>query len=125
MREIDIMAAKTIVITGGTSGIGLAGALELARQGHRIVLVARVLNAELAALVASAQVERLATVFEPAQVLGCRLVIAATDERETNRAVAAAAVALGHRRRPQATHVCRRPGWRGCPGSRWRDLQAA
>ena len=35
------MAAKTIVITGGTSGIGLAGARELARQGHRIVLVAR------------------------------------------------------------------------------------
>ncbi len=32
---------KTIVMTGGTSGIGLAGAVELARQGHRIVLVAR------------------------------------------------------------------------------------
>lgn len=35
------MAAKTMVVTGGTSGIGLAGALDLARQGHRIVLVAR------------------------------------------------------------------------------------
>lgn len=33
--------AKTMVITGGTSGIGLAGALELARGGARIVLVAR------------------------------------------------------------------------------------
>ena len=32
---------KTIVVTGGTSGIGLAGALELARGGARIVLVAR------------------------------------------------------------------------------------
>ena len=32
---------KTIVVTGGTSGIGLAGAVALARQGHRIVLVAR------------------------------------------------------------------------------------
>ena len=32
---------KTIVMTGGTSGIGLAGAVDLARQGHRIVLVAR------------------------------------------------------------------------------------
>ena len=32
---------KTMVVTGGTSGIGLAGALELARGGARIVLVAR------------------------------------------------------------------------------------
>ena len=35
------MAAKTIVMTGGTSGIGLAAALAFARQGHRLVLVAR------------------------------------------------------------------------------------
>lgn len=35
------MAAKTIIVTGGTSGIGLAGAVDLAGQGHRIVLVAR------------------------------------------------------------------------------------
>ncbi|MGI3903722.1 MAG: SDR family NAD(P)-dependent oxidoreductase [Janthinobacterium lividum] len=36
-----MMATKTVVITGGTSGIGLAAALDLARQGARIVLVAR------------------------------------------------------------------------------------
>ena len=35
------MAAKTIVITGGTSGIGEVAAIELARQGARIVLIAR------------------------------------------------------------------------------------
>jgi NAD(P)-dependent dehydrogenase (short-subunit alcohol dehydrogenase family) len=35
------MSAKTVVITGGTSGIGHAAALDLARQGARIVLVAR------------------------------------------------------------------------------------
>jgi NAD(P)-dependent dehydrogenase (short-subunit alcohol dehydrogenase family) len=35
------MAAKTIVITGGTSGIGEVAAAELARQGARIVLIAR------------------------------------------------------------------------------------
>lgn len=35
------MKGKTVVITGGTSGIGLAGALGLAGLGARIVLVAR------------------------------------------------------------------------------------
>jgi NAD(P)-dependent dehydrogenase (short-subunit alcohol dehydrogenase family) len=35
------MAAKTIVITGGTSGIGEVAAVELAKQGARIVLIAR------------------------------------------------------------------------------------
>src|SRR5579871_3102097 len=35
------MAAKTIVVTGGTSGIGEVAAVELAKQGARIVLIAR------------------------------------------------------------------------------------
>ncbi len=35
------MQGKTVVVTGGTSGIGEAAALALARQGARIVLIAR------------------------------------------------------------------------------------
>jgi NAD(P)-dependent dehydrogenase (short-subunit alcohol dehydrogenase family) len=35
------MQGKTVVITGGTSGIGEVAAVELAKQGARIVLVAR------------------------------------------------------------------------------------
>ena len=35
------MKGRTVVMTGATSGIGLAGALELAGMGARIVLVAR------------------------------------------------------------------------------------
>ncbi len=35
------MKGKTVVITGGTSGIGEVAAVELARRGARIVLVAR------------------------------------------------------------------------------------
>ncbi|MEZ0368880.1 MAG: SDR family NAD(P)-dependent oxidoreductase [Candidatus Sericytochromatia bacterium] len=35
------MAAKTILISGATSGIGQAAALALAREGHQLVLLAR------------------------------------------------------------------------------------
>ena len=35
------MRGKTVVITGGTSGIGEVAAVALARMGARIVLVAR------------------------------------------------------------------------------------
>ena len=35
------MRGKTVVITGGTSGIGEVAAVVLARMGARIVLVAR------------------------------------------------------------------------------------
>ena len=35
------MTTKTILITGSTSGIGLAGAEELARQGWRVLVHAR------------------------------------------------------------------------------------
>jgi short-subunit dehydrogenase len=35
------MKGKTVVITGGTSGIGEVGAEKLAQMGARIVLVAR------------------------------------------------------------------------------------
>ncbi len=44
------MQGKTVVITGGTSGIGEVAAAELARQGARIVLVARDLERARATL---------------------------------------------------------------------------
>jgi NAD(P)-dependent dehydrogenase (short-subunit alcohol dehydrogenase family) len=36
-----LMRGKTVVITGGTSGIGEVAAIELAKMGARIVLIAR------------------------------------------------------------------------------------
>ena len=35
------MTARTIVLTGATNGIGLESSLQLAAQGHRLVLVGR------------------------------------------------------------------------------------
>ena len=35
------MSLKTIIITGGTSGIGLAGARLLAQRGYRLILLGR------------------------------------------------------------------------------------
>jgi hypothetical protein len=55
-REViteTLMRGKTVVITGGTSGIGEVAAIELAKMGARIVLVARDIargNATLARL---------------------------------------------------------------------------
>ena len=40
-RDESEMRGKTVVITGGTSGIGEVAAVILARMGARIVLVAR------------------------------------------------------------------------------------
>jgi len=39
--KMESMAGKTILVTGGTSGIGRATALGLARQGARLLLVGR------------------------------------------------------------------------------------
>ena len=44
------MSFKTIIITGGTSGIGLAGARLLAQRGHRLILLGRKADQGKAAL---------------------------------------------------------------------------
>lgn len=41
VKAFGFMTSKTILLTGGTSGIGLEAAVVLARQGHRVVLVGR------------------------------------------------------------------------------------
>jgi uncharacterized protein len=78
----DGIARKTILITGASSGIGLAVARELARNGQNLALTAR----------RSGRLERLATEFEG---LGAEVLIlpAALEDAETPEQLIAATVA--------------------------------
>ncbi|TJY61097.1 uroporphyrinogen-III C-methyltransferase [Sinimarinibacterium sp. CAU 1509] len=67
----------------------------LCRAQAQVQIVAVRLNAEVDAAVAAGDAAHLGPVFDPAMVTGCRLVVAATDDRELNRRVAQAADAAG------------------------------
>lgn len=55
-QQVDSPGSRTIVLTGGTDGIGRALAQRLAQDGHRLVLLAR--NPEKAAAVCSALTQK-------------------------------------------------------------------
>ncbi len=84
------LAGSRVLLVGGGE-VAARKVRLLLRAKPRIEIVACELNEELSALCAAGRVRHLATDFAPSQVQGCRLVIAATDDRAVNRAVAAAA----------------------------------
>lgn len=84
------LAGATVLVVGGGE-VAARKVRLLLRAGPRILLVAQELNAELTGLLASGAVIHCASRFEPAQLGGCRLAIAATDDEALNRRVAAAA----------------------------------
>lgn len=67
----------------------------LLRAAARVEIVAEALQAEVAAACAQGQARHLAAQFDEAQLQGCRLVIAATDDVALNRRVADAAEQRG------------------------------
>jgi len=90
---LDLHAAPVLVVGGGEVA---ARKLRLLRQaGAAITVVAPRLVAEIAAPAESAGVRWIARRFEPADVIGARVVIGATDDRVVNAAVAQAARAAG------------------------------
>ncbi|MFA5940250.1 MAG: siroheme synthase CysG [Sinimarinibacterium sp.] len=67
----------------------------LLRADARVHVVAEQLNDELAELCASGEAVHAGVAFEPRQLGGCRLAVAATDDAALNRRVADAAEAQG------------------------------
>lgn len=86
---LRLAGARVLVVGGGE--VAARKVRLLLKAAPRIEIVALDLNAELAALAAQGAVIHLGPAFEPSQVNGCRLVIAATDDCDFNRQVAAAA----------------------------------
>lgn len=86
---LDLRGRRVLVVGGGAVAARKIGALLEAAAD--VAVVAPALNAELAALVRSKRIAHLGAAFDPAQLDGAWLVIAATDDPASNRAVADAA----------------------------------
>lgn len=85
---------QRVLIVGG--GEVAARKLRLLRAaGAQVEIVARKLNEEIAGLHASGAIRHVGERFEPAQLQGCRLAVAATDDAALNHEVSGAAQALG------------------------------
>lgn len=77
---------KPVLLVGGGE-VAERKARLLLDAGARLTVVSPVLDPELAALAASGTIDWLAAEFEPAQLTGKWLVVAATDRREVNALV--------------------------------------
>ncbi len=86
---LRLRGSRVLVVGGGE--VAARKIRLLLRGAARIEVVAAGLNAELTALADAASIAHVASAFAPSQLAGCRLVIAATDDAQLNRAVAAAA----------------------------------
>ena len=85
---LDLAGRRVLVVGGGRVA---ARKIELLLRAHaRVTVVAPSLQPQLALLVQGGRIEHLAREFEPQQLDGVMLAIAATGRPEVNRAVAAA-----------------------------------
>jgi uroporphyrin-III C-methyltransferase/precorrin-2 dehydrogenase/sirohydrochlorin ferrochelatase len=86
---LRIGGARVVVVGGGEVA---ARKVRLLRRAEPVIeIVAAALNGELEGLREQGALAWIGKRFDPAQIDGCRLVIAATDDKDLNREVAAAA----------------------------------
>lgn len=85
--------ARTALVVGG-GGVAARKADWLLKAGARVTVVAPELAPELAARAAGGELAHLAAPFAPGHLAGAALVVAASDDRAVNAAVAQAAQAL-------------------------------
>ena len=81
-KSFDASGGKTVLVTGGSSGIGLSIALSYARQGARLVLTARsadALESARAAAVAEGAADVVVVAADVATAEGRAAVVAATE----------------------------------------------
>ena len=101
---LDVAGRRCLVVGGGP--IGERKARSLLDCGARVVIVSPALTLSLASLVEAGRVEHRARAFRRADVVGCRLDIAATAQPAVDRRVAEAA-----RRRRVLVNAVDRPAW--------------
>ena len=87
------LRGRTALVVGGGQ-VAARKAEWLLKAGARVAVVAPQLAAELAARAARAELAHVAAPFAPAHLTGAALVVAASDDREVNAAVAETAHAL-------------------------------
>jgi uroporphyrin-III C-methyltransferase/precorrin-2 dehydrogenase/sirohydrochlorin ferrochelatase len=90
---IDLRGKAVLVVGGGEVASRKVRLLRSA--GARVSVLAPIFDRNIEALAAEGGVDLMTGVFEPAAVAGQRLVVAATDDREANHAVARAAESAG------------------------------
>ena len=85
---------QPVLLVGG-GDVGLRKWRLLSRSGARVRIVSRELHPELQAAIEAGAALHLASEFDPLHLDGARLVVAATDDSDTNRRVARAAGEVG------------------------------
>jgi uroporphyrin-III C-methyltransferase/precorrin-2 dehydrogenase/sirohydrochlorin ferrochelatase len=88
---LRLREARVLLVGGGA--VAARKLQLLLRAQADVEIVARELSSEVAAWVAQGQARHVGTEFDPLAIAGCRLVVAASDDAELNRAVSAAAQA--------------------------------
>jgi precorrin-2 dehydrogenase / sirohydrochlorin ferrochelatase len=90
---VDIEKSEVLVVGGGS--VALRKIETLLEHGAHVNVLSRKLHPALEALLSEGRIRLLGSEFTPSHLDGMRMVIAATDDKETNRRVSTAAREAG------------------------------